>query len=46
MMKTLIMVALGGALGACLRYLVGLAVGFPLGTLAVNVAGYRDILRL
>ncbi|MFG6569548.1 MULTISPECIES: fluoride efflux transporter FluC [unclassified Sulfitobacter] len=39
MMKTLIMVALGGALGACLRYLVGLAVGFPLGTLAVNVAG-------
>ncbi|MFG6590324.1 fluoride efflux transporter FluC [Sulfitobacter sp. 1A12157] len=39
MMKTLIMVALGGALGACLRYLVGLAVGFPLGTLAANVAG-------
>ncbi|MEX3316626.1 CrcB family protein [Sulfitobacter sp. PS-8MA] len=39
MMKTLIMVALGGALGASLRYLVGLAVGFPLGTLAVNVAG-------
>jgi len=39
MMKTLIMVALGGALGACLRYLVGLTVGFPLGTLAVNVAG-------
>jgi len=39
MMKTLIMVVLGGALGACLRYLVGLTVGFPLGTLAVNVAG-------
>jgi len=39
MMKTLIMVALGGALGASLRFLVGLAVGFPLGTLAVNVVG-------
>ncbi len=39
MMKTLIMVALGGALGASLRYLVGLAVGFPFGTLAVNVTG-------
>ena len=39
MMKTLIMVALGGALGASLRFLVGLAVGFPLGTLAVNVTG-------
>ncbi|WP_040700839.1 fluoride efflux transporter FluC [Sulfitobacter indolifex] len=39
MMKTLIMVALGGALGASLRFLVGLAVGFPLGTLAVNVSG-------
>ncbi|UOA30833.1 Putative fluoride ion transporter CrcB [Sulfitobacter sp. DSM 110093] len=39
MMKTLIMVALGGALGASLRFLVGVAVGFPLGTLAVNVTG-------
>jgi CrcB protein len=39
MMKTLIFVALGGALGACLRYLVGLTVVFPLGTLAVNVFG-------
>ena len=39
MMKTMIFVALGGALGASLRYLVGLAVTFPMGTLAVNVAG-------
>ena len=39
MVKTLAVVALGGALGASLRYLVGLAVAFPLGTLAVNVAG-------
>ncbi len=39
MMNTLVFVALGGAIGAALRYLVGLAVAFPLGTLAVNVAG-------
>lgn len=39
MMKTMIFVALGGALGASLRYLVGLAFAFPLGTLAVNVCG-------
>lgn len=39
MMTPLISVALGGALGAVLRYLVGLAVVFPLGTLAVNVIG-------
>ena len=39
MLKTLALVALGGALGSSLRYLVGLAVAFPLGTLAVNVAG-------
>tara|TARA_R110002049_G_scaffold23781_3_gene84401 strand:+ start:3443 stop:3799 length:357 start_codon:yes stop_codon:yes gene_type:complete len=39
MMKTLIFVALGGALGACLRFGVGIMLAFPLGTLAVNVAG-------
>ena len=39
MMKTMIFVALGGAMGASLRYLVGLAVAFPLGTLCVNVLG-------
>jgi len=39
MILTLIPVALGGALGATLRWLAGLAVTFPLGTLAVNVAG-------
>lgn len=38
-MVPLISVALGGALGAVLRYLVGLAVAFPLGTLTVNVIG-------
>jgi CrcB protein len=37
MMKTMIFVALGGAVGASLRYLVGLAVAFPLGTLAIYV---------
>ncbi len=36
---TIIAVALGGAMGAVLRYLVGLAVVFPLGTLTVNVIG-------
>ena len=39
MITPVISVALGGALGAVLRYLVGLAVAFPLGTLAVNVIG-------
>ncbi|EBA10818.1 fluoride efflux transporter CrcB [Roseobacter sp. CCS2] len=39
MMTPVISVALGGALGAVLRYLVGLAVAFPMGTLAVNVIG-------
>lgn len=39
MTMTLIPVAFGGALGAVLRYLTGLAVGFPFGTLAVNVLG-------
>lgn len=36
---TLVYVALGGALGASLRYLTFLAVAFPLGTLLVNVLG-------
>ena len=36
---TLIYVAIGGALGAVLRYLTGLAVVFPYGTLTVNVVG-------
>jgi fluoride exporter len=39
MMAQVIFVAMGGALGAVLRYGVGLAVAFPFGTLAVNVAG-------
>ena len=44
-MKTLFMVALGGALGASGRYAVSIAAGHlspgnvPLGTFAVNVAG-------
>lgn len=32
-------VALGGAIGSMARYLIGLLVIFPLGTLAVNVIG-------
>ncbi|MDO7707661.1 MAG: CrcB family protein, partial [Loktanella sp.] len=39
MITPVISVAIGGALGAVARYLVGLAVAFPLGTLAVNVLG-------
>lgn len=39
MISPLISVAAGGAIGAVLRYLVGLAVAFPTGTLAVNVIG-------
>ena len=44
-MKTLIMVALGGALGASGRYAVGVAAGhlsrgsFPFGTFTVNIVG-------
>jgi fluoride exporter len=44
-MKLVLLVALGGAIGSALRYLVSLAaawlfgVGFPWGTLAVNIAG-------
>ncbi|SFR31441.1 camphor resistance protein CrcB [Yoonia tamlensis] len=33
------MVALGGAIGAVARYLVGLSVAFPMGTFTVNVIG-------
>ncbi|WP_458792544.1 fluoride efflux transporter CrcB [Yoonia sp. MH D7] len=39
MITPVISVALGGAFGAVARYLVGLAVAFPLGTLTVNVVG-------
>ncbi|MDG1377599.1 MAG: fluoride efflux transporter CrcB [Yoonia sp.] len=39
MITPVISVAIGGALGAVARYLVGLAVAFPLGTLTVNVIG-------
>ena len=36
---TILYVALGGAIGAALRYLTFLAVTFPLGTVIVNVMG-------
>ncbi|MBE0414269.1 CrcB family protein [Yoonia sp.] len=39
MVIPVIFVALGGAFGAVLRYVVGLGVAFPFGTLAVNVIG-------
>lgn len=45
MFTSLLYVALGGASGACLRYLTGLGVtrvmghGFPLGVIAVNILG-------
>ncbi|ATI42914.1 protein CrcB [Pacificitalea manganoxidans] len=45
MMITALQVALGGAIGATLRYLAGVAVlrvtgpGFPLGVLGVNIVG-------
>ena len=45
MFTTLPLVAVGGAIGACLRYLTGIAAarafgpGFPVGTLIVNLAG-------
>ena len=32
-------VAVGGAIGAVLRYLIGMAMVFPLGTLMINVLG-------
>ncbi|SEQ18475.1 fluoride efflux transporter CrcB [Thalassovita taeanensis] len=45
MFTTLLQVALGGAFGASLRYLAGIAIfrfvgpGFPLGVMAVNILG-------
>ena len=39
MFTTVLQVALGGAIGASLRFGVGLAVAFPFGTLFVNVIG-------
>jgi len=36
---TIFYVAIGGAIGAVIRYLVVLGVSFPMGTLAVNVIG-------
>lgn len=36
---TLLHVALGGAIGASLRYLVVTSVAFPFGTMVVNVVG-------
>lgn len=39
MIQTLSLVALGGATGSVLRHLTVQAVGSPLGTLLVNVAG-------
>jgi len=39
MILTLSQVALGGAIGAVLRWGAGLALPFPFGTLAVNVVG-------
>ncbi len=39
MFHTLPLIALGGALGSVLRYLLVTAIGAPFGTLAVNVLG-------
>lgn len=39
MSLTLPLIALGGAIGSVLRYLVVLAIGAPLGTMAVNILG-------
>ncbi len=39
MSQTLPLIALGGAFGSVLRYLLVTAIGTPLGTLAVNVLG-------
>lgn len=38
-MIPLFLVALGGAVGSVLRYLTGLALPFPYGTLTVNIVG-------
>ncbi len=39
MFASLTQVALGGAIGSVLRFLIVVAVGAPLATLAINVAG-------
>ena len=39
MFATILPVALGGAVGASARFLIGLAVPFPFGTLTVNILG-------
>jgi fluoride exporter len=39
MSQTLSLIALGGALGSVLRYLMVTAIGAPVGTLLVNVLG-------
>ena len=39
MILNLLNVALGGALGAVARWLIGLGLPFPFGTLAVNLTG-------
>ncbi|MEM1373202.1 MAG: CrcB family protein [Pseudomonadota bacterium] len=39
MLPNLTYIALGGALGSVMRALIGMAVAFPGGTLAVNVLG-------
>jgi len=39
MILTVLQVAIGGAIGASGRYLLGTALGFPYGTLAVNIIG-------
>lgn len=39
MIFSVLQVALGGALGASARYLLGLMVAFPFGTLTVNAVG-------
>ena len=39
MSQTLPLIALGGAIGSVLRYLMVTAIGAPIGTLAVNVLG-------
>lgn len=39
MISTVLQVALGGAIGAVLRFGMAAAVAFPIGTLAVNIVG-------
>ncbi len=39
MLATILQVALGGAIGASIRFVIASVVAFPFGTLAVNVIG-------